>query len=300
MNSVGGRKEGQSARPPASDEATRLLDDGPTGSEVGSSYGGASAGDANADSDSDSDAAADRRGPDVISSSSPPSGHGRVFTRQASINLVVYTFLALHSVASDQLLPVFMHHRRQERAGNGRVQLPFRFAGGFGMSSQEIGLLFTVYGTMGMLTQFFVFPVLARRFGILGCLKGAAVAFPMVYVLTPFSALAEEATMQKVLISSLMSVKSVATMFAFPCSSILLTNSASSVKVLGTLNGVGTSISALGRALGPALGGWTFSWGVAAGYVIVPWWTMAFLALVGSVPIWFLTETDGFGDRDGR
>ena len=167
------------------------------------------------------------------------------------------------------------------------------------MASQEIGLLFTAYGILGMLTQFFIFPVLARRFGILACLKGSALAFPIVYVLTPFSALAEEAATQQLLISLLMFVKSVAIMFAFPCSTILLTNSASSVEVLGTLNGVGTSISALGRAVGPALGGWTFSWGIAAGYVIIPWWTIAFLASLGTVPIWFLTETEGFCERDG-
>ncbi|RAL60437.1 hypothetical protein DID88_000212 [Monilinia fructigena] len=36
-----------------------------------------------------------------------------VFTRQSVINLIAYTFLALHSVSYDQILPVFMHHPRQ-------------------------------------------------------------------------------------------------------------------------------------------------------------------------------------------
>ena len=33
----------------------------------------------------------------------------QVFSKQSKINLLVYTLLALHSVAYDQLLPVYMH-----------------------------------------------------------------------------------------------------------------------------------------------------------------------------------------------
>lgn len=75
----------------------------------------------------------------------------------------------------------------------------------------------------------------------------------------------------------------------------MLTNSAVSLRVLGTLNGVATSVSALGRAAGPAIGGSTFSWGVDVGYVVVPWWTLAVLAALGAVPVWWLVEMEGFG-----
>ena len=83
-------------------------------------------------------------------------------------------------------------------------------------------------------------------------------------------------------------------MFAFPCAVILITNSASSYRILGTLNGVSTSISALGRAAGPAIGGAAFTWGVKLGYMILPWWTLAVFAALGVVPIWWLEEGEGF------
>ena len=42
-----------------------------------------------------------------------------VFNYQSNINLLVYSLLAAHSIAYDQLLPVFMHYPRQEqRASN--------------------------------------------------------------------------------------------------------------------------------------------------------------------------------------
>lgn len=41
--------------------------------------------------------------------------------------------------------------------------------------------------------------------------------------------------------------------FAFPCSTILLTNSSPTLRLLGTLNGIAVTLSAMGRAVGPAV-----------------------------------------------
>jgi hypothetical protein len=78
---------------------------------------------------------------------------------------------------------------------------------------------------------------------------------------------------------------------------ILLTNSASSLRVLGTLNGFATSLSALGRAFGPAASGVLFTWGVDRGYVITPWWALGVISAIGAVPVWHIKETDGLGNN---
>jgi len=202
--------------------------------------------------------------------------------------------LAMHSVAYDQLLPIFMHYPVQS-SHDREVHLPFKFAGGFGIDSKRIGLLFTIYGVFGMLIQFFVFPPFARKYGVLNCLKACTLTFPFVYVATPFTALLPTHALRQGVMMCLMLMKCFCGIFAFPCSTILLTNSAASLKILGTLNGVATSISALGRAAGPALAGATFTAGVDIGYVVISWWTLATIAMIGAVPIWFLVELEGFG-----
>lgn len=169
-----------------------------------------------------------------------------VFTRQSTINLAAYTFLALHSVAFDQLLPIFMHHPRQIPDSD-NTQLPFKFSGGFGLGSGRIGALFTLFGIFGGFVQFVIFPPVARRYGVLRCLKFCAITFPFVFFATPYTALIQDSTTQQVAMFCIMMVKSFAGIFAFPCSTILLTNSALSLRVLGTLNGFATSISAIGR-----------------------------------------------------
>lgn len=228
-----------------------------------------------------------------------PPKYREVFSRQSNINLLTYSLLALHSVAYDQVLPIFMHYPPQaNRSSNPNVRLPFKFTGGFGIDSGRIGLLFTIYGIVGMFIQFFVFPPLASRYGVLRCLKTVTALFPIVYILTPFTALFPTPLTQQIAVFCVMLLKCWAAIFAFPCTTILLTNSAVSLRVLGTLNGVATSVSALGRAAGPAIVGWTFSIGVDKGYAILPWWTLAAFAVLGAITPWWLVEMEGFGSGD--
>jgi hypothetical protein len=176
----------------------------------------------------------------------PPPSIGEVLTRQSTINLIAYTFLALHSVAFDQLLPTFMHLAPQV-PDSSNTRLPFKFSGGFGLGSGRIGTLFTLFGVFGGFVQFIIFPPVARRYGVLKCLKVCSITFPFVFFATPYTALIQNPIKQQATMFCIMMVKSFAGIFAFPCSTILLTNSALSLRVLGTLNGFATSISAIGR-----------------------------------------------------
>ena len=226
-----------------------------------------------------------------------PVGFREVFSPQSNINLAVYTLLAMHAVAFDQLLPVFMHHPPQD-IHSPDVHLPLKFAGGFGIGSGRIGVLFSIYGVYGMFIQFLVFPPLARRYGVLNCLKACSSTFPLVYLAAPFTSLLPTSRLQQVAMVALMLVKGWCTVFAFPCITILLTNSAASLRILGTLNGVATSISAIGRAAGPALSGLAFTVGADAGYVIISFWLLATIATLGAIPVFWLVEMEGFGGDD--
>jgi MFS family permease len=181
---------------------------------------------------------------------SPPNWR-EVLNYQSNMNLLTYTLLAAHAMAFDQLLPVFMQY--PPLAPDFHQSNPLQFAGGFGLHHFRIGLLSTCYGIFGMLVQFFLFPPIARKYGILNCLKWCACVFPFCYLATPFTALLPTQTLQVSACFAIMLLKCLCGIFAFPCSTILLTNSASSLRVLGTLNGFATSFSAIGRALGPLL-----------------------------------------------
>ena len=267
---------------------------------------------------------------------SPPTWR-EIFTRQSSMNLLVYALLALHSIAFDQLLPVYLHYpalfnlpTTSSSSTSGptdpfkpsqptspaspkfSVPVPFRFIGGFALSSNSIGLIFALYACLGMATQLSIFPWLALRKGTLWNLKLVSCLFPIIYLLTPFTAYlgGYDSSCKKSSCASppnrtgqiagmvvLQSVKAYASTFAFPCTTILLTNSASSLRILGTLNGIAVSISAIGRAVGPGLAGWTFTIGVDTGWGILSWWVLAAWAVLAAIPVWWLEEGKSFAER---
>src|SRR5690606_17334184 len=59
---------------------------------------------------------------------------------------------------------------------------------------------------------------------------------------------------------------------AIPSTVILLTEAAPAKNVLGTVHGAGNMVASLARAVGPAVGGLVFAWGVKNGVVGAVWW----------------------------
>ncbi|KAJ5179491.1 glutamate carboxypeptidase [Penicillium capsulatum] len=195
-------------------------------------------------------------------------------------------------MAFDSTFPVFLHHPKQDLSHNPDVKLPFKFTSGFGVDAQTIGIYYSIIGVFGMLIQFICFPPLAKRYGVLNCFKIASLVLPAIYFITPFLVLVPEpARIPAVLL--LMLAKLGGTTFGIPCCTILLTNSASSMSVLATLNGVGTSFSAIGRGLFPALIGAAFSWGLEMGSVAFAWWLLAALAALSVIPGYYIVEQEG-------
>lgn len=227
-----------------------------------------------------------------------PPGWRQVFTTQSNLGLLVYATLSLHNMAFDSQIPVLLHYPVRDILNNPDVHFPLKFVSGFGVDAQSIGLYYTLLGTIGMFVQFIVFPFCAERYGSLVCLRIASLVYPVVYFITPFTVLVPS-PLRTAAIVSVMFVKLAATMFSFPCSVILLTNSASSRAILGTLNGVATSISSVGRAMGPAAIGAAFSFGIRTGYLVTPWWLLACIAVLSALPVfWIVEEHHGLVDQD--
>lgn len=188
-----------------------------------------------------------------------------------------------------------MHHPPQS-IDDPEVSLPFKFSGGFGINSRRIGGIFTFFAISSTLCQFLLFPPLARHLGVLTCLRISFLIFPFVFFVTPFIALLPTRFAKEMAMIVLLMIRGVGGTFAFPTSTILITNSAPSLRILGTLNGLATTVSALGRTAGPATGGSLFTYGLKKGYVIIPFWMLSAVAFLACIPTFWLVEGEGFGD----
>jgi MFS family permease len=221
-----------------------------------------------------------------------PLSNVKIFNRNTNLILVSYFTLAFHQVAYDQLLPVFLHLPVNHEG----IELPFKFAGGFGLESKRIGLIFMVYGAWCTFAQFTIFPPLVKRYGLIYCLRWATAIYSVTYILTPFTVLMPTPFLQQGTLLINMFAKSLGGVFAFPGLTILITNSATNFQVLGTLNGVATSIAAIGRACGPFIAGQTLTWSIGAGYIIAAFWLLAIASIFGHVLMWFIVNGEGFSN----
>ncbi|KAF4449139.1 hypothetical protein F53441_7535 [Fusarium austroafricanum] len=216
----------------------------------------------------------------------------RVLTRATAMNLLIYTMLAFHSVAYDQILSVFLRHPVEKHTPE-NTSFPFYFSGGFGMKHSEVGYIYTVYGIVCCAVQFLIYPSIVARYGVLRCFRVCCLLMPMAYFLTPYCVLFPTHNSRMIALMAVMFIKAAGIIVAFPSTTILLTNSCTSLRVLGTLNGYATTFSGLGRALGPASTGALFTWGADHGYVITAWFFLMFVAILGAIPSFFVEEGEG-------
>ena len=85
-------------------------------------------------------------------------------------------------------------------------------------------IIATALGVVVALIFGFLFPRVAREFGVLRCLKLCVCIFPFCYIAMPFTALLPTQQLQVSACFVVMLVKGLCSIFAFPCSTILLTN----------------------------------------------------------------------------
>src|SRR6266699_879470 len=192
----------------------------------------------------------------------------------------------------DQLLPVFLSTSAPENGEAEAVSLPFKFVGGFGLDNQSIGLIIALQGVYSLFTNFCLFPLASKRLGELRLFKLLAVSYFVLYLITPYVVLLPPVLRLPGIIILILWKCTFSTM-AYPSNAILTSNSAPSLLVLGTINGVAASTASLCRAFGPTISGVLYALGLETGYSGLPWWCSATVSAVGGAIALHMTETRG-------
>ncbi|KAK2623993.1 hypothetical protein QTJ16_006627 [Diplocarpon rosae] len=212
-----------------------------------------------------------------------------IWTREVLFTITSFGLLPLHNSAFMQVFPVFLSTPPPEVPSTSAI----RFNGGLGLPSPTIGLFLSVFGVLGILIQLCIYPSLQAWLGTLRSYRVALAMFPFAYLLAPYLCLISKShpIFQSVSIAFILFMQVTARTFAMPSSVILLTNSAPSPLALGAVHGVGNMLSSLSRAVGPALGGVIFGWGVDKDVVGLVWWSYLFtVSAAGLAWSWMLKE----------
>lgn len=180
--------------------------------------------------------------------------------------------------------------------------LPFVFTGGLGMPAATVGVATSILGIIGMILQFSLYPPVNARLGTLKSFRYFSILFPVAYFLAPYLAIlpssiaapaAAAGAFVWVGIILVLLLQVMARTFTLPASIILLNNCSPHPSVLGTIHGLGQSVSAGFRTVGPMISGLWFGAGLDVGVVGGAWWGTAIMSAACCVTALGMHEGSG-------
>ena len=190
-------------------------------------------------------------------------------------------------------MPIFL----SEPVSHESIELPFHFSGGFGLSAATIGFMLAVQGVYSLFANLVLFPRAVQMFGTLRTFRFVIITWPLLYLTVPYLVLLPVPLQKPAVYASLL-IKITFQNIAFPSIQIMLTNSAPSSVVLGTINGVAASTAALARTLGPTVSGAVHAWGLSLGITGIAWWVCAIISTGGAIHSLFMEDdSDSHKDR---
>ncbi|KAK1828184.1 major facilitator superfamily domain-containing protein [Podospora conica] len=229
-----------------------------------------------------------------------------IFTPNVVLTLVASFLLALHVGTFNSLWFIFLSTPVYDPSHPPPASLPrhppFLFTGGLGLHPQQVGFAMATLGTIGIALQLLLYPYLSARLGTLLSWRVFLAFFPLAYFAVPFLSLVPSATEPPapksgvqvwVSIAGVLALQVVGRTFALPAQTILVNNCTPHPSVLGTVHGVGQSVSSFARTVGPVVGGVLYGLGLEKGVVGGVWWGLSAVAVGGFVASFFVREGSG-------
>jgi hypothetical protein len=238
----------------------------------------------------------------------------RVWTRNVIFTLVAEALFDFQLGAFTNLWTLFLSSQRSTSSETSTRSLPWVFTGGLGMPAATVGFATSVLGIIGMVLQIFAYPPIHARLGTLRGFRYFMALFPVAYFLAPYLAVLPSATDAPapasgiviwVYMTAVVVFQVMARTVTLPASIILLNNCSPHPSVLGLVHGLGQSVSAGFRTVGPVVGGWWYGASLEAGVVGASWWAIAGVAALGCASSFLIYEGSGHeiileGDEDEK
>jgi hypothetical protein len=226
----------------------------------------------------------------------------KIWTPNVLWTLLSVAIFDLHMGAFSGLWIIFLSTPRASPGQKTHADAT-HFTGGLSFSPALLGSSLAILGIVGLVLQVLLYPWANSRFGLMRCFRYSLLLFPLAYSLAPYLALLPSTTSPPqpasgVLIwlgiSLVLTLQVSARTFALPASIILVNNASPHPSVLGTIHGVGQSVSSAMRTLGPVAGGYWFGLGLEKGVVGLGWWAIASISALGCIASLWVKNGSGY------
>ncbi|KAH6990221.1 major facilitator superfamily domain-containing protein [Ilyonectria destructans] len=233
----------------------------------------------------------------------------RIWTRNVIFTLINSAFYDFQLGAFTNIWSLFLSTPRygtpSTTGGTEKVysrSLPLLFTGGLGMPASTVGVASSFLGLLGMILQFTLYPPVQARLGTMRSFRWFLILFPVAYFIGPYLSILPSSTQAPEAASGswiwagiilILLLQVMARTFTLPATIILLNNCSPHPSVLGTIHGLGQSVSAAFRTVGPVVGGWWYGYGLDIGMVAWGWWGVAAVAVLGCSTALLMHEGNG-------
>lgn len=226
----------------------------------------------------------------------------RVWTRNVIFTLITEAFYDFQLGAFTNLWTLFLSTPRASLEQKAARSLPWVFTGGLGMPAATVGVATSILGILGMALQIFLYPLVHARLGTLRGFRWFLLLFPVAYFLAPYLAVLPSSSEAPepasgaaiwIYMTLVQLLQVMARTITLPASIILLNNCSPHPSVLGLVHGLGQSVSAGFRTVGPVVGGWWYGSGLETGMVGASWWAVALVSALGCAAALFIYEGSG-------
>ncbi|KAJ9664949.1 hypothetical protein H2201_005001 [Coniosporium apollinis] len=219
--------------------------------------------------------------------SSAPSE--KVFTKPVIMLVIALGIFAYHSMTYDHLLPIFLQDKWVEGDISALSVLPGSFAGGIGLTIQEVGMIMSVNGLIALIIQAIVFPLMASWLGVWKLFVLVTVCHPIAYFIVPYLViLPREWVLTGIYVC--FTIRNFLTIIAYPLLLMLIKEASPSPSHLGKINGLAASTGGACRCIASPIAGLLYGIGSQLNFTALSWWVSAAVALVGAFQIPFITR----------
>jgi hypothetical protein len=226
----------------------------------------------------------------------------QIWTRNVVFTLVTTALYDFHLGSFTNIWTLFLSTPRYRTSTNAiqSRSLPLLLTGGLGMPAATVGFATSILGVLGMALQMTCYPPIQARLGILRSFRWFLFLFPLAYFISPYISVLPSSTEPPAPSSGVyiwtglivvLFLHTAARTFTLPASIILLNNCSPHPSVLGSIHGLGQSVSAAFRTVGPVVGGRWYGFGLDIGMVAWGWWGTAAMSMIGCLT--------AFGMHDG-
>lgn len=179
------------------------------------------------------------------------------------------------------LWPLFLSS--PHRNARDPTTLPFYFTGGLGFQLSQVGLALAILGILGLSMQLVLYPRVIAKHGLLYPFRLSLWLFPIAYVLTPYLSLLpfDSAGLIWLGILVVQAGQVVGRTFALPATILLLNYSCPHPSLLGSVHGIGSSVSGTSRTLGSIMAGAFDNVGLENKMSGLAWWIFALISIFG-------------------